>query len=312
MSHARRLSRVAVPLVGLSSAAAAVTFQRAGHSCPAVGQTLLAGCVAITAKLRTGCSSGIGKATSVRARVGWLRPRARRSPRGEAARAQVGLKACAGSCCHAHPGSVTSDAFYETLKAKDVPKKVDILVANAGLAVGKEIIGAADDNDWEQMMSANCMGTFRLINLCLPAMVAKGGVHIVATGSIAGMESYEGGSVYCGQNSLHAFMKSLRYETFSKNIRVTVVGAFSWWARAPSLVRCASRATRARRSAYTGVEELRASDCAAQILWAVRQPKHVNVDFLQLMPTCQGRRDAAAQAVGKSVVFAAIRVTREG
>ena len=58
------------------------------------------------------------------------------------------------------------------------------------------------------MMDANCMGTFRLVNLMLPGMIARGFGHVVATGSIAGLEAYEGGSVYCAsKHALHAFMK---------------------------------------------------------------------------------------------------------
>ena len=288
-----RLSRVAVPLVGLSSAAAAVTFSEPAIPAQQWDKLFSLDATApITGKtaLVTGCSSGIGKATACAlASAGCdLVLVARREEKLQELKSEISKRA-PGVAVTLIPGDVTSDAFYETLKAKDVPKKVDILVANAGLAVGKDNIGAADDNDWEQMMSANCMGAFRLINLCLPAMVAKGGGHIVATGSIAGMESYEGGSVYCAsKHALHAFMKSLRYETFSKNIRVTVV--------APGLVGEGTEFSEVRfkgdagkaQATYTGVEELRASDCAAQILWAVRQPKHVNVDFLQLMPTCQG------------------------
>ena len=72
----------------------------------------------------------------------------------------------------------------------------------AGLARGKDMVGTADLSDWSEMMNANCMGTFRLVNAFLPSMVARGGGHVVATGSVAGHEAYEGGSVYCA--SKHA------------------------------------------------------------------------------------------------------------
>jgi 3-hydroxy acid dehydrogenase/malonic semialdehyde reductase len=162
-------------------------------------------------------------------------------------------------------------------------------VANAGLAVGKEPVGEANEDDWEQMMNANCMGAFRLINLILPEMIKRGGGHVVATGSIAGLESYEGGSVYCAsKHALHAFMKSLRYETHAKNVRVTTL--------APGMVGEGTEFSEVRfkgdsskaAATYVGMQELRSSDCAAQILWALRQPPHVNIDFLHVQPTSQG------------------------
>ena len=190
------------------------------------------------------------------------------------------------------------------------------------------------------------MGTFRLVNECLPSMVARGGGHVVATGSIAGMEPYEGGSVYCAsKHALHAFMKALRYETHAKNVRCTVV--------APGLVGEGTEFSAGRfhgdegkaAATYLNIDELKATDVAAQvaarmrhttlptarcprhapsapdcplpapwpimmrhtfplptaraahpgwpscswqILWAVRQPGHVNLDLIQVMPTSQG------------------------
>jgi len=240
--------------------------------------------------LVTGCSSGIGKATAcMLATAGCeLVLVARREDKLSELKGEI-LKRQPSAKVTVVVGDVCTDAFYETLKAQQLHTKVDILIANAGLAVGKDNIGAASDGDWEQMMSANCMGAFRLINLCLPEMVKNGGGHIVATGSIAGMESYEGGSVYCAsKHALHAFMKSLRFETYSKNVRVTVL--------APGLVGEGTEFSEVRfkgdaskaSATYQNIRELKASDCAAQILWALRQPDHVNVDLLQLMPTAQG------------------------
>jgi len=240
--------------------------------------------------LVTGCSSGIGKSTAcMLATAGCnLVLLARRQDKLEELRHEI-LKREPSCQVTVIAGDVCSDSLYETLKAQRIPQRVDILVANAGLAVGKDLIGQAADEDWKVTMDANTMGAFRLINLCLPAMIQKGGGHVVATGSIAGMESYEGGSVYCAsKHALHAFMRSLRMETFSKNVRVTVL--------APGLVGEGTEFSEVRfkgdqskaAATYKGVRELKASDCAAQILWALRQPEHVNVDMIHLMPTAQG------------------------
>merc|ERR1711871_609117 len=133
------------------------------------------------------------------------------------------------------------------------------------------------------------MGAFRVARACLPGMIERGSGHIISTGSIAGLESYEGGSVYCAsKHALHAFMKSLRYETYNKNIRTAIV--------APGFVGAGTEFSQVRfkgdnataAGVYTGMEELSAADIAAQILFALRQPPHVNVDMLHVMPTCQG------------------------
>jgi len=293
-----RLGRLAVPAAVLASCGSAAAASVTARSEPVVKAqewdklfsldttTSIAGKTALI----TGCSSGIGKATACAlATAGCdLVLVARRKDKLDELAAEIGKRApsVAVQCV---AGDVTDESLYESLKAKGLPQKVDILIANAGLAIGKDPVGAAEDADWEKMMGANCMGAFKLINLCLPHMVAKGGGHIVATGSIAGMESYEGGAVYCAsKHALHAFMKSLRFETFSKNVRVTVL--------APGLVGEGTEFSEVRfkgdkgkaAATYKDVQELRASDCAAQILWAVRQPPHVNVDLLELKPTCQG------------------------
>ena len=105
-------------------------------------------------------------------------------------------------------GDVNDDALYARLSALKIPERVDILFANAGLALGKDPVGSAELADWKGMMDANCFGAFRLIDLVVPEMAKRGGGHVLATGSIAGLESYEGGSVYCAsKHALHAFMK---------------------------------------------------------------------------------------------------------
>ncbi len=87
---------------------------------------------------------------------------------------------------------------------------------------------------------------------------------------------------------MHAFMKSLRYETYATGIRATVV--------APGLVGEGTQFSEVRfdgdaeraAAVYDGMQELRATDIAAQIVWALQQPPHVNIDMLHVMPTCQG------------------------
>ena len=294
-----RLGRAAVPTAALAcGATAAAVAVLPAWSEPAVKaqswdtmfnlpeQKSIAGKTALI----TGCSAGIGKATACGlASSGCnLVLVARRAEKLEELKAEINRRV-PGVSVTVVAGDVNDDALYEKLVALKVPQKVDILFANAGLALGKETVGSADLSDWKGMMDANCLGAFRLIDLCLPEMVKRGGGHVLATGSIAGLESYEGGSVYCAsKHALHAFMKALRFETYAKNIKVTVVApGFVGEGTEFSEVRFKGDKAKAV-STYENLKELRASDVAAQVLWAVRQPDHVNVDLLQVMPTDQG------------------------
>mmetsp|Transcript_46130 Transcript_46130/g.76251 ORF Transcript_46130/g.76251 Transcript_46130/m.76251 type:complete len:271 (+) Transcript_46130:38-850(+) len=239
--------------------------------------------------LITGCSAGIGKATAcmLAAADCNLVLVARREDKLQELAAEIMRRKPLLSVTIVS-GDVCDAAFYDKLQTEEVLQKVDILVANAGLALGKDPVGTADLGDWEKMMGANCMGAFRLINLCVPEMIKRGGGHIVATGSIAGLEAYEGGAVYCAsKHALHAFMRALRFETYAKNVRVTVL--------APGMVGEGTEFSEVRfkgdntkaAATYAGIEELRSSDCAAQILWALKQPDHVNIDLIHVQPTAQ-------------------------
>ena len=275
MGPAMSLSQPAVPPQGYDA-----LFSLDSQQVPINGKTALI----------SGCSSGIGKATACAlAAAGCdLILVARRADKLDELRGEI-LKRRPDAKVDVCVGDVCDDALYENLRARHLHEKVDILVANAGLAAGKETVGSAAISDWQTMMDANCMGAFRLINLIVPEMERNGGGHIVATGSIAGLEPYEGGSVYCASKAaLHSFMKALRYETHSKNVRVTVL--------APGLVGEGTEFSEVRfkgdgskaAATYKGFSELRSTDCAAQILWALRQPAHVNIDMLHVMPTSQG------------------------
>eukprot|EP00928_Gymnodinium_smaydae_P078723 TRINITY_DN62810_c0_g1_i1.p1 TRINITY_DN62810_c0_g1~~TRINITY_DN62810_c0_g1_i1.p1 ORF type:complete len:302 (-),score=65.21 TRINITY_DN62810_c0_g1_i1:186-1016(-) len=240
--------------------------------------------------LVSGASSGIGKATACAlATCGCnIYLVARRRDKLEEIKTEID-KRNLGVEVKVVDGDVTADETYEKLKKAGAMDTIDFLVNNAGLALGKEQVGGANLQDWKTMLDANCLGAFRLANEVLPGIVARGGGHVVMTGSIAGLESYEGGSVYCAsKHAAHAFMKALRYETFSKNVRCTVV--------APGFVGEGTEFSDVRfkgdqdkvAATYKGMQELRATDVASQIVWALRQPAHVCLDMIHVMPTCQG------------------------
>ena len=195
-------------------------------------------------------------------------------------------------------GDCAGDSVYETLREQQLADKIDICVANAGCALGKDPVATAQVGDWATMMEANCIGAFRTIRAVLPGMIARGGGTVIATGSIAGIESYEGGSVYCAsKHALHAFMQALRFETYSKNIRVAVVapGAVGEGTEFSEVRFKGDKATAAKT--YENIQELKATDVASQILHVARAPAHVNIDMVVLKPTCQGSATRISRSV---------------
>lgn len=240
--------------------------------------------------LVSGASSGIGKATACALAACGCNVYlvARRKDKLEEIKTEIDKRSL-GVEVKVVDGDVNADETYEKLKKAGATETVDFLVNNAGLAVGKDPVGSANLQDWKTMMDANCFGAFRLANEVLPGIIARGGGHVIMTGSIAGLEAYEGGSVYCAsKHAAHAFMKALRYETYAKNVRCTVV--------APGFVGEGTEFSEVRfkgdqdkvAATYAGMQELRATDVAAQIVWALRQPANVCLDMIHVMPTCQG------------------------
>jgi len=239
--------------------------------------------------LVSGASSGIGKATACAlAACGCnLTLLARREDRLLEIKEEIARRGLSVEV-RIVAGDVCAEDTYEKLRAAGALEQVDFLINNAGLAKGKDTVGAIKMVDMKEMFDANCMGAFRLANEVMPGMITRGGGHVILTGSIAGMEAYEGGSIYCAtKHAAHAFMKALRYETYAKNIRCTTVAPGSVGEGTEfSVVRFGDPAKAA--AVYDSMQELRASDVAAQIVWALRQPSHVCLDIIQIMPTCQG------------------------
>jgi len=165
----------------------------------------------------------------------------------------------------------------------------DIVIANAGGALGKANVGEEELSDVRTMMDVNVFGAIRTVRTLLPSMLANQKGHVMFIGSIAGLEAYEGGSSYCAAKAaIHAFAKALRYETYGSGVRVTnVAPGFVGEGTEFAAVRMKGDDTKAAAT-YAGFDELRATDIACQLLWALRQPDRVNVDLLHVMPSSQG------------------------
>ena len=163
---------------------------------------------------------------------------------------------------------------------------IDVLVNNAGLARGTERIADATGEPWREMIETNVVGVLQVTRRVLPGMLERRNGQIVMIGSIAGHESYEGGSVYCGtKHMLRSITETLRYETLGQGIRVTSVD--------PGMVETEFSEVRFRgdteRAAkvYAGMRPLQADDVAACVAVAIDAPPHVNRPSLLVMPTDQ-------------------------
>ncbi len=226
----------------------------------------------------SGASSGIGAATA-RALAGdgfQVVLGARRLERVEEIAAEVGGEPFALD--------VTDPDSVEEFAAR-VPR-CDVLVNNAGGALGLGPLVEADEEQWRTMYESNVLGTMRMTRALLPRLVESGDGQLVTVTSIAGFEAYRGGSGYiAAKHAQRSLLRSLRLELLGHPVRVTEI-APGMVETAFSLVRFGGDEEAARR-VYEGMEPLRAEDVAECIRWAVAQPSHVNVDEIVVRPRAQ-------------------------
>jgi NADP-dependent 3-hydroxy acid dehydrogenase YdfG len=233
----------------------------------------------------TGASSGIG-AASARALAGdgyRVVLGARRLERLEELAKEVGGEAIALDVTD--PGSV--EGFVARISACDV-SACDVLVNNAGGALGLEALGEADEELWRTMYEANVLGTMRMTRALLPRLIESGDGHVVGVTSIAAFETYRGGAGYtAAKHAQRAALRTLRLELLGEPVSVTDV--------APGMVETEFSLVRfegdevAAAKVYEGMEPLRAEDVAECIRWAVAQPAHVNIDEIVVRPRDQAR-----------------------
>jgi 3-hydroxy acid dehydrogenase/malonic semialdehyde reductase len=163
---------------------------------------------------------------------------------------------------------------------------IDVLVNNAGLALGIGRAPEADVDEWETMIATNCAALARVTRLVTPGMVARKRGHVVNIGSIAADHAYPGGNVYGATKAfVRQFTANLRADLHGTGIRVTVVEPAAAETEF-SVVRFAGDAERAK-SIYRGFRPLGADDVAEAVIWVCDQPDHVNVARIELWPTAQ-------------------------
>lgn len=233
----------------------------------------------------TGATSGFGRACAERfAAEGWrLILTGRRVDRLQALQAQLGAVPV-----HAVELDVRDFSAIEGM-VRDLPQDfqaIDVLVNNAGLALGLEGAHQTDIRDWDTMIDTNIKGLCYLTRCILPGMVDRNQGHIINMGSIAGNYPYPGGNVY---GATKAFVKQ-----FSRNLltdlnhtRVRVTNIEPGLSESEfSVVRFHGDKDKAD-AVYKGTEPLRPVDIAEIVHWVTSVPPHVNINTVEVMPVCQ-------------------------
>ena len=166
-------------------------------------------------------------------------------------------------------------------------REVDVLINNAGLALGLSPAWDAKLEDWDKMIATNVSGLVHMTHAVLPGMVARNAGTIINLGSVAGSYPYPGGHVYGGTKAfVKQFSLNLRADLAGKNIRVTdlepgLVGGSEF-----SAVRFGGDQKKAD-DVYANTTPLNPDDIAEAAAWVVSLPPHMNVNRIELMPTCQ-------------------------
>ncbi|MCD9196687.1 SDR family NAD(P)-dependent oxidoreductase [Aeromicrobium wangtongii] len=229
----------------------------------------------------TGASSGIGAATARALAASGFHVFcvARRTDRIEALAAEIGGTAV--SC------DVTDEAQVASL-AEAVGPTLDLLLNNAGGAIGTDPVAASDPDDWRRMYEVNVIGTLHVTRALLPALVASGAGTLVNLGSIAGHTPYEGGGGYvAAKHGVAAMTETLRLELNGQPVRVTEIAPGMVRTDEFSLNRFGGDPGRAD-AVYAGVDApLVAEDIADAIVWVATRPAHVNIDLMVLKPLAQ-------------------------
>lgn len=165
-------------------------------------------------------------------------------------------------------------------------KNIDVLVNNAGLAVGLNHINEGVIDDWERMIDTNIKGLLYVTRKISPMMVAKKQGHIVNIGSTAGKEAYENGNVYCGtKHAVDAISKGMRIDLLKHKIKVTAINP-GMVETEFSIVRFKGDKEKAD-NVYKGFTPLYAHDVADAILYAVTRPEHVCINDMIITATAQ-------------------------
>jgi 3-hydroxy acid dehydrogenase / malonic semialdehyde reductase len=164
---------------------------------------------------------------------------------------------------------------------------IDLLVNNAGLALGLDPAYKARLDEWETMVDTNIKGLLYVTHAVLPGMVARNGGHIVNLGSVAAEFPYPGGNVYGGTKAfVHQFSLNLRADLLGTKVRVSVIEPGMVGGTEFTQVRLRGDAAKAM-SFYENANPLTPQDVADAVHWVATRPPHVNINTISLMPVTQ-------------------------
>ena len=166
-------------------------------------------------------------------------------------------------------------------------RNVDVLVNNAGLALGAAPVPNAKLDDWETMIATNISGLVRVTDALVPGMLDRNRGHIVNLGSTAATYAYPGGNVYGASKAfVWQFSRNLKADLVGTGVRVTDIAPGLVGGTEFSTVRMGGDAAKAA-AVYAGTVPLTAEDVAEAVAWVVGLPGHVNINRVEMMPTCQ-------------------------
>ncbi|MEC4721118.1 SDR family NAD(P)-dependent oxidoreductase [Noviherbaspirillum sp. CPCC 100848] len=165
--------------------------------------------------------------------------------------------------------------------------EIDVLINNAGLALGVEPAQKSSLEEWETMIDTNCKGLVTMTHAVLPGMVARGRGTVINIGSTAGAYPYPGGNVYGATKAfVDQFTLNLRADLVGTGVRATNIAPGLCGGTEFSNVRLKDDAAAAK--VYEGTVPLTARDIAESAYWIATLPPHVNINYIEMMPTCQG------------------------
>lgn len=236
--------------------------------------------------LITGATSGIGEATAIRLAKEKFKLILLGRNQGKLEQLQKGLEAQTEIFCVNHDLQKFNELMPKLSERPDSFKDIDVLINNAGLALGLETAQQAKWNDWNTVLDTNIKAATHCINALLPSMVKRNCGYIINIGSIAGSWPYPGGNVY---GATKAYLKqlsfNLRADLLGTQVRVTNIE--------PGLTETNFSMTRFKGDSkkadavYENKNALQPEDMANMIAWLLSQPVHVNINSLEVMPTSQ-------------------------
>ncbi|MYN17039.1 SDR family NAD(P)-dependent oxidoreductase [Rugamonas sp. FT107W] len=166
--------------------------------------------------------------------------------------------------------------------------QIDVLINNAGLALGVTPAHESSLEDWDTMIATNCSGLVAMTRAILPAMVARGSGTVINLGSVAGDTPYPGGNVYGATKAfVEQFTLNLRADLVGTGVRATNLAPGLCGGTEFSNVRLKGN-DEAAAKVYEGTEPLTAEDIANTAYWIATLPAHININRIEMMPTCQG------------------------